>query len=287
MGMLLFMGGMFLALAGIIAFLAGLFPGVRRKYPRVLKQSAGAVFVGFALFIATPFIFPALQEYEPSENQQVAASAQAAEKPEVEQTPEEATPPAAQQLEPREPEPVSVTFTSDPPNAVLYVAGGERGSTPITVEVPAETEMAYRLVVPEEGSDYALYKPFDGVLNASKDESISVWIERTTAEEQEAQRAEAEQRRLEEVENKLESLSGQIRTVCHELVRDQLVSPSTAKFPGVFGDWTYRYWPNMGVAKYIAQVDSQNVFGAMVRSKFTCRYELETDMISLEYLIAF
>lgn len=46
--------------------------------------------------------------------------------------------------------------------------------------------------------DYKLYKPFNGTLTPVDPVSISVWIDRTTAEEQTAQRQAAEDRRREE-----------------------------------------------------------------------------------------
>ena len=38
-----------------------------------------------------------------------------------------------------------------------------------------------------EPYEYNLYKPFTGTLNVTEDDAISVWLERTTAEEQRAQ----------------------------------------------------------------------------------------------------
>jgi hypothetical protein len=100
---------------------------------------------------------------------------------------------------------VKVTFSSDPSGATLFVNGKEKGVTPITVSLEKDSLNIYALTVEEPYESYSLYKRFAGELIPSKDESISVWIERTTNEEQAAQIAKfeeeqraAEQRRLEQ-----------------------------------------------------------------------------------------
>lgn len=90
-----------------------------------------------------------------------------------------------------------VTFTSDPSGARLYVDGEDEGITPETVAVPANRNLNYRLVADEPYKDYNLYEPYNGTINVSKDQNISVWIPRTTAEEQVAARQAAEKERRE------------------------------------------------------------------------------------------
>lgn len=61
----------------------------------------------------------------------------------------------------------------------------------------------------------------------------------------------------------------------HEFVRPMLKSPSTAKF-GPFEESSVTH---MGDEKYriVAYVDSQNSFGAMLRTYYTCELKYKTD----------
>lgn len=93
---------------------------------------------------------------------------------------------------------VNVTFTSDPEDATIYVDGQRMGTTPATVQVPKDQRVHYRLVASEPYSDYNLYEPFTSAVTLTDDDAINVWIPRTTAEEQAAQRERAEQARREQ-----------------------------------------------------------------------------------------
>lgn len=98
--------------------------------------------------------------------------------------------------------PVEVTFTSDPENAQLFVNSGRRGTMPMTIELEAGEPISYRIVASEPYEDYDLYKPYSGGLTPTEDVAIDVWLERTTAEEQAAQRTAAEERRRQEAERR-------------------------------------------------------------------------------------
>lgn len=67
---------------------------------------------------------------------------------------------------------------------------------------------------------------------------------------------------------------------CEGIVKQNLKSPSTAKFDSDAGDTGERTWEVVGV------VDSQNAFGATVRSKFACTVEVsaKTAVATLLYL---
>lgn len=90
---------------------------------------------------------------------------------------------------------VLVTFTSDPPQAMLSVAAGsgaavEIGRTPIQVRMQAGAVYQIRLVAIEPNSTYDLYRPYSAPFTAPGEAAtVSVWIDRTTAAEQQAQRA--------------------------------------------------------------------------------------------------
>lgn len=105
-----------------------------------------------------------------------------------------ATKPPARQVE--------VLVTSDPIGADVYLEGKRIGATPVTMFVPAATLVSYRVVAQEPYAEYKLYKEFRGTINTPDPTSVSVWLDRTTAQEQQAaraayataQRAEAEAR---------------------------------------------------------------------------------------------
>ena len=92
---------------------------------------------------------------------------------------------------------VNVTFTSDPEGASVTILNSNKGKTPVTVAVPANQEVSYRIEPAEPYDDYDLYKPYNGKLNPSEDNAVNVWLERTTAEEQTAQKQAAEVQRAE------------------------------------------------------------------------------------------
>lgn len=56
--------------------------------------------------------------------------------------------------------------------------------------------------------------------------------------------------------------------VCQQFVEDRLTSPSTADYPAAYSDYTTQLSTKQ--FKVDAYVDSQNGFGAMVRTDFVC-----------------
>ncbi|MFA5551627.1 MAG: FxLYD domain-containing protein [Trueperaceae bacterium] len=87
---------------------------------------------------------------------------------------------------------VTIEITSDPIGAFVVIDGRQRGTTPLTLELAADRNYEYRVAPAEPYLDYKLYKPFVGTFTADENKAISVWVERTTAEEQHQQRAQAE-----------------------------------------------------------------------------------------------
>ena len=83
---------------------------------------------------------------------------------------------------------VVVTFTSDPIGAVVSINGVKQGATPLTVNRPKGQSFQYAVEASEPYKEYNLYKPYRGGLTPTKDEAVSVWLDRTTSVEQEAQR---------------------------------------------------------------------------------------------------
>ena len=78
-----------------------------------------------------------------------------------------------------------------------------RGPTPLKLDVAKGKAITYVVKAKEPYPSYNLYKPYQATLTPTKDEAVSVWLDRTTAAEQQGQkaayqaqqRAEAERRR--------------------------------------------------------------------------------------------
>lgn len=91
--------------------------------------------------------------------------------------------------------------------------------------------------------------------------------ERIATERRRQQAAQAEARRVQEEEEK-RCMSGSTAFVMsQQYVRARLKAPSTAKFPSGSRDYQTQY---MGDCKHrvVAYVDSQNSFGAMIRTPY-------------------
>lgn len=84
---------------------------------------------------------------------------------------------------------VEVTITSDPTDAKVYLGTNLIGNTPTTITVPAGTPTDYRVTAQEPYAEYKLYKDFRGTINTSDSTTISVWLDRTTTQEQQTARA--------------------------------------------------------------------------------------------------
>ncbi len=90
---------------------------------------------------------------------------------------------------------VNVTFTSDPTDSEVTLGGQSVGRTPLTISIDAGKDYTYSVSAREPYSDYNLYVRYAGVLNATENTSISVWLDRTTAEQQAAAKARAAEQR--------------------------------------------------------------------------------------------
>lgn len=121
-----------------------------------------------------------------------------------------------------------VAFSSDPSGAQLFISGVRQGATPLTVNVPINRDLPYRLEAAEPYADYKLYKPFAGTLNVSKDEAVSVWIERTTAEEQSAQARAAQQARETLAEQERQRQAAEAERVRQQEATRRAAAPAAA-----------------------------------------------------------
>lgn len=70
-----------------------------------------------------------------------------------------------------------------------------------------------------------------------------------------------------------------------DFVKQRLKSPSTAEFPGLFEKADHI--TELGNDEYLINswVDSQNGFGAMIRSKFSCKIIFKDNKVRVEGLV--
>lgn len=94
---------------------------------------------------------------------------------------------------------VTVTIESDPSGAEVVANGRSYGPTPVTIAAVKDETVTYVVKPDEPYETYDLYKEYVGTVVADRDRALKVWIPRTTAAEQAAQRAAfaEQQRRME------------------------------------------------------------------------------------------
>ena len=96
-------------------------------------------------------------------------------------------------------------------------------------------------------------------------------------------------KKVEDVKNRLITTdeATQLQSLSEDIIKKILKSPSTAEFPGgfltPFEDWSFsKNGTTYTVSSY---VDSQNGFGAMIRSQFTITYEWQDETATVTSLI--
>lgn len=75
--------------------------------------------------------------------------------------------------------------------------------------------------------------------------------------------------------------SARATVMCRDQIRKQLVSPSSARFPGVFSDRYTQPLKTGNAWRQLLHVDSQNAFGAMLPSSWNCVIDGDTGMITV------
>lgn len=71
---------------------------------------------------------------------------------------------------------------------------------------------------------------------------------------------------------------------CERRVKESLVSPGSAKFVGPFNSEFQEPIKTGNAWLYIVKVDSQNSFGALLRSRWRCTINGDADTISIEQI---
>lgn len=198
---------------------------------------------------------------------------------------------------------VDFTVTSDPTGARVLINGFEVGTTPGVFKVTKNKPFTYR-VLAKEPYEYNLYKPFFGGFTLEEDNAVSVWLERTSIEEQQAQitqieeaakkQAEAqEQARLErerqaelnrqraEAEAEARRLYYRIETNCGSGV-DITISNAdgnTQQWSNQGNGWYYYFVPTSGQFIYISaqnQCDYGYVTVKLVQNEITIKENTST-----------
>jgi hypothetical protein len=70
---------------------------------------------------------------------------------------------------------------------------------------------------------------------------------------------------------------GDFLVECREAVKEQLKSPSTAKFPGLLESDAQARETDDGQRVWVGWVDAENGFGGTVRTDFICTYDPQTE----------
>ena len=198
-----------------------------------------------------------------------------------------------------------VALSVTPTNATVKVNGDVYKGGQTKLNLVANTK--YTVEVSAEG-----YKPQTLEWDTGKQQKLSINLLKKTAADLASEKAALEQQKREEAAaikrqqqeeaatikrqqqaaaaaqvveaRKAKELSDGLFTVkCKNLVSSKLKSPSTAKFPGTFEqiDGLTNY--TNGNKDWNGWVDSQNSFGAMIRTEFLCEYNLETQKIEITF----
>jgi hypothetical protein len=157
----------------------------------------------------------------------------------------------------------TVTITSDPPGATVYLGNNTTSfyKTPLTLDL-SEGPHIYRVAFRDYEDEFDLYKPYRGELNVTKDESVSVWLDRFTAEEV-AEREAAAQVRAEaalaaaEAKADLERAYYRIETDCAYGANLTYMNAdgNITQQSNMSNDWYYYFVPNP--SQYLS-VSAQN-----------------------------
>lgn len=177
-----------------------------------------------------------------------------------------------------------VTLTFTPATATVKLDGQTYTQSPVKVKL---TDLPYTVKASAEG-----YHAQSVSWDTEKQKSLHIDLKPITAAERAADAAAAEamrerirqaaQARAAQADQASKSLDdGTFIVRCQDAVRAQLKAPSTAKFPGVLekADAVTTY--ENGNKTWSGWVDSQNSFGALLRTEFLCEYSMDTQNIDV------
>lgn len=92
------------------------------------------------------------------------------------------------------------------------------------------------------------------------------------------------EKQTKKIERDIESNKHLALSYSRDYVKDALKAPATAKFPGILE--AYDHVRHVGGDKYVisSYVDSENSFGALIRTNYICEIEIKGDEIYLHDL---
>jgi hypothetical protein len=180
-----------------------------------------------------------------------------------------------------------VTLSVSPATAVVMVNGERYSGGQRTLNLVANS--TYTVEAKAQG-----YKSKKIEWDTGKQRSLRLELVKKTAQDLAAEQAVLEQQkreaaaeakrqkqaeaaaRMAETRRAKEIQIGDLIVQCKKLITEQLKAPSTAQFPsGIEAETQITPYAN-GNWRWVGWVDSQNGFGAMLRTEFTCVYLLET-----------
>jgi hypothetical protein len=185
-----------------------------------------------------------------------------------------------------------VTLSVSPANAVVIVNGERYTGGQRTLNLVANS--TYTVEAKAQG-----YKSKKIEWDTGKQRSLRLELVKKTARELAAEQAVLEQQKREaaaeakrrkqaeaaarvaEARKAKELDDGRFVVECERLVKSKLKSPSTAAFANALVKAAeVRNYKN-GNKDWSGWVDSQNGFGAMVRTEFLCEYDLEDGVVTI------
>ncbi|KQQ99451.1 PEGA domain-containing protein [Deinococcus sp. Leaf326] len=177
-----------------------------------------------------------------------------------------------------------VTLTFTPATATVKLDGQTYTQSPVRVKL---TDLPYTVKASAEG-----YHAQSVSWDTEKQKSLHINLKPITAAERAADAAAAEamrertrqaaQARAAQADQASKSLDdGTFIVRCQDAVRAQLKAPSTAKFPGVLEKAAAVTTYENGNKDWSGWVDSQNSFGALLRTEFLCEYDFDNQQIEL------
>ena len=177
-----------------------------------------------------------------------------------------------------------VTITVTPANATVKVDGQTFTQSPVKLPL---NDLTYTVEASAAG-----YHSESVKFDAEEQKAVTINLKQITAEEIAAQKAAEAQKardaaaapavaqaKADRAAKELDD--GTMLVKCENLVRSRLKSPSTAKFPGTMEAAAAITTYENGNKDWSGWVDSQNSFGAMLRTEFLCEYDLESQQLEV------
>jgi hypothetical protein len=187
----------------------------------------------------------------------------------------------------------TISFTSDPPLANIYIDGQEEpiDRTPASLSL-SPGEHTYRIAFDNLDERSDRFRPYTGTITVTGDDNVSVWLDRFPPDEVETRKtirlveqqseANLNGQALRANGEQIDSTTASI--LCKDHIRSRLKAPRSAKFAGIFSGEYQEPTLNGNIWTQIVTVDAENSFGAMLRSQWRCVINATDDTITASEL---